>query len=1082
MENLDIQGRKSELRQLLKLVNQAKSGQSKSLLLTGDAGIGKSALLSTFSTLARKELYCRVIEVQHYALSSPEHFFLGVLDQFLQDADKILDDALVAINDLTVTLEIKWEKQDLIRAVSLLQLHDTTGAGSQASAQLQLVKSIKSQLSFTKKLKFSTNDTIKKLVDLIVHPWVIVAASLLTPSHPLLRETFEYAQALRKTLEKGTQSSTSSTTLQLTTTDNQTTPDSPLQSIDELALSSDELPKQPLPSPSVTTETSAASPMVKHLVAFMRFINQRINHLDSAVLIVVDEWDRIRQADSTATIKQFVAEWISILNEHKSDHTMVVLAARTEGESYTLAGALYNQFRVKMLLEPLSDRCCQYLLKKELYETHAHIEEPVHQKVFQLSQGNPFWHLKMASCIKERINSSPVARLDLAFFDKLGIDDLDGLLELLFTRLKLHFLTSENKLYKVIAALIKSFQHEPFSTTNAIQEISLSQNLDESYVFEVLRVLYRYNFLILVQPSSPHDTARKTDPLYSLQSRFIVEFLEAKTRFIETDISTDDKLMYLKKVIPLSIKSGDLDREKTMEVLSLAKAIGNDDIIDFLATVFKEAYNEEKPVVRVNAVNNLALIDSPETRDVLYLAMKDSSSMVREYAAKNLSIFSDRVKDTETVNTVIQCMLHASDDESESVRSEVYRTLFKYRFSRDLTQVFIKGMSDASHAVRLSSLQGLADADSQSGFVLNALLDASTDAHAEIRRYACIGLQRFDAPEAIDSITKMMQGDPDPSIRAIAAEALNDTGDPEAFSTIVNTLKTDVSEDVKISIVRTLGKRQNYQSEETLQQLLQSIQVEEMPALAWTLIRSLSNIAITQKTLDFLKSLNHHVSNNIIQSSLTLAIRIIQARLTSDSDSSPFSHDKPAETRQDSFHPAPPDADEANTVDVFPSDSEFIEEDDVLSTDLDALSVEDLEVEAYNNPSTDKEHLEEENLNPSFNDEKTHHPPLLESHPQTAQLGTEDCYTPDETKDNSLVEPEQEEPDYPIGNDDSPQSHNRLAEKPEERYSHASFLQEVEALNIVPPPARSVMTVARRKMTTTPKNQASERFDIPFEH
>ncbi|MEM0951380.1 MAG: HEAT repeat domain-containing protein [Cyanobacteria bacterium P01_H01_bin.74] len=878
-----LQGRDSELRQLVKLLNQAKAGQAKSVLLTGDAGMGKTALIQAFEDSVKQRQQSRVVSVVADHWEKPEHIFSEIMGQVLQEADLLLDDAMASITSITTALNIQWTKADLIRAVSLIQLHDALGTPHQVNGHKQLIKSIRSQLPFTKKLNFSINDTIKKLVDLIVHPWVIVAAGLLSQGNTEVNQAvdaYKYYKSQNQEPENA-QSEKYDPDYSLSKKSSETLP--ALSQVLDKASQDESVGNVDYSSSLGLNESVSGSVLQHHLVAVVRYICLNIHHLDSALLIIIDEWDRIMDKPQAAVLKKFMADWLTLLSAHKDDHFMLVLCARTDGESYTLAGDLYQHFRTKLLLNQLTPKDCKYILKAALYDHQVMVTAPVHQAIYTLSRGNPFWHKKIASCIQERLSSQPLSTIDLPFFEKLGIDTVEGLLEVIFTRLKLHFITTENQLYKVIAVLIKQFHSTAFQTLQAIQEISVAQHVAESYVFEVLRVLYRYDFLV---QHAPGKAGTAGDPLYGFQSRFVVEFLNKKTRFIQTDISTDEKLIYLKKIIPLSVKSGELDREKTMEVLSLGKAMGNEEIADYLTQIFIDAFSETKPIVRVNAINNLALIDSKRSRETLYAATSDSSSMVREYAVKNLSGLADKTKEPDDIHKIIQCLLSVSNDDSESVRNEVFNTLFKFRFSHDLTQVFIKGMTDNSHAVRLSSLQSLAESDNQSGFLMNTLLDAALDKHPDIRRYACIGLQRFSTPEAVDCLLNLMKTDPEPGIRSLSADILSGMNNETAFMAMVAMLKHDESEDVKISIVRTLGKKESRQNEAILQEVFQTISHEAMPALSWMLIRSLSYIASTQKTWDLLNALQPTLSNSIVKGSIINALKVIDKRIVSRSNES----------------------------------------------------------------------------------------------------------------------------------------------------------------------------------------------------
>lgn len=950
LENVAIQGRKTELRQLLKLLNLAKTGQPKAALITGDAGIGKTALLETFTSLVYEGVYCRVLDMGKMTLQSPEEVYVSLIEKLQAEANDILDEALVAVNEITHELDLRWERQDLVRAIALVKLQESIG-GKEAISQEQLVKAIRSQVPAVKKLKFSVNESIEKLVDLIVNPWVMVATSLLNPMSPPLQEAIKLAETLRdnnfslpdeaklsqllneprpavhpapepvsarepfppisdpEVIERGGTESLKSLPTIIDTefgvifeegvrpigeTDFQSTSlvptHHPTTSHASSSLSSGsasytparaEIPAKPI-----------KDPLIKHLMTVFNFVNATIENIDSALLLIIDEWDRIQHTPQQNELKEFFSELLYQITEQKNYHFMAVIAARTEGESYTLGGAMYNHFRTKLLLDALNESACRKLIRNPLKDIGVELDEEVNHRIFKLSKGNPFWQLKIGTYMKERVEGNRLRHVDMNFFDKLGIDQVNSLFELSFTRLKLTFLNDEESLYKVIAALIKLFGEERFSANRAIKEISASQGFTDGYVFEVLRALFRHDFIRQVEISHQErrktdgraleDRSRKHDPYYTIQSRFILEFLKEKTRTIETDISTDEKIMYLKKVIPLSVKSGDLDREKTMEVLALGDAMGNGELVTFLEDIFIEYLHDDKPVVRVTALNNIALIDSQRAREALFNTIRDRDSMVREYAARNLSMLSQKSSsDPNLASKIIDAMLQAIDDESEAVRAQVYTTISKYRWHRDLTSVFIKGMSDACDAVRLTSIKNLADADIESPYIFTTLMDAIKDTLPDVRRYACIGLQRFPGAESIEAIVRILQTDTDSAIRALAADSLSRMEDNKAFIALVNALRKEAAEDVKLAVVRALGKRRGWQTEAVLQEALQSADWEHMPVFTWACVRSLGQVGGTERSLGLLKELKGRVKNQnqIINSAIELAIQRISEHI-----------------------------------------------------------------------------------------------------------------------------------------------------------------------------------------------------------
>jgi len=613
LENVPIQGRKTELRQLLKLLNLAKTGQPKAALITGDSGIGKTALLDTFTQLVTEGVYCRVLNLGKMTMASPEVVYVSLIDKLQAEANSILDDALVAVNEITRELDLRWERHDLARAIALVKLQESIG-GKGAVSQEQLVKAIRSQVPTVKKLKFSVNESIQKLVDLIVNPWVMIATSLLTPMSPALQEAIQLADTLRNNnfvlpqeqklanlLNQNEYGSVPTSVVEappvvkpIEQARPYREPLPPVNDADfeeilkpapvkklpllvdpELNMIFDEAnrhaeghgsllngeqtsyhPPAVISAPEVVSHPvdngsygivrldaparPIKDPLIRHLMTVFNFINSAINQMDSGLLIVLDEWDRTQDISRLSDLKEFFSELVLQITEQKNYHFMIVMTARTEGESYTLGGTLYNHFRTKLLLDVLHESACRKLTRNLFKESGVDLDEEIHHRLFRLSRGNPFWHLKMATYMKERVESHRIRQVDQEFFDKLGIDSIRSLFELSFTRLKLTFLNDEESLYKIIAALLKHFGEEPFSANQAIREISTSQGFTDGYVFEVLRALFRHDFIRLLgnSPSeqamlqrvseSSGDGSRSRDPLYSVQSRFILEFLEEK--------------------------------------------------------------------------------------------------------------------------------------------------------------------------------------------------------------------------------------------------------------------------------------------------------------------------------------------------------------------------------------------------------------------------------------------------------------------------------------------------------------------------------------------------------------------------
>ena len=941
LEHVNLHGRKTELRQLLKLLNLAKSGQFKASLVLGDAGIGKTALLSAFLEVVREGIYCRVITLNAGQFQSPEAFYVAFMDQCRQEANAILEDALIAVNMITQTLDIHWTRDDLDRAISLVKLQETVG-GQESIRQEKLVKAIQSQVSLLKKLKFSVNESIHRLVDLIVNPWVLLASNLLNPTTVPMQDAIRLADTLRKR-QNHHDPAEEEVSFARPQTDLTPLPPEPMeieepiepdmskpftlapetppslvagtagmvtestalilpeqQDWDLDAMTDIERVSNPRPVSPPAAEPSGLAdrieptvrpvrhPVLKSLLNVLNQINASIQNVDTALLLCVDDWDRIQDQAGGTGLREFFSELLAQLNDSRQMHLMIVTAARCEGESYTLGGALYNHFKTKLLLEPLGEQACRKILKSTLKTQGLDVEESVVQQVHRLSLGNPYWHRKAARYLSERALAGNYRFITADFFEKLSLTELKTLSDLMFTRLKMDFLDDEKSLYTVIAALLKQVGEGVFSFNRTVVEISTSQGLSDSYVASVMRALIRYDWLEWVEDDEletrpDHRPDKNRNRLCRVQGRPSFEYLFEKTKTIETDISTDEKLGYLKRIIPLSVLSGELDREKTLEVLALSEALNYPEIVPFLEETFMQALQDERAIVRVTALNNVALLDSPRSREILFQAVQDEDSMVREYATRNLALLAQKTTDPTLGNRIMETLMPIVDDESEAVRAQVYGTLSRYRWHRDVVHIFVKGVGDACNPVRVISVQNLAELakseEVDSPYIHGSLLDALNDRLPEVRRHACLGLQKYPTPETVSALVQVLQSDPDHNIRRIAAEVLSRSGDETALQALIQALRHQPDEDVKLAVVRAFGKRQGWQYESILIDALQSANAELMPVFTWGCIQALGQVANSERALSVLSEFRKLLTNTLLISSIDAARQKIKARM-----------------------------------------------------------------------------------------------------------------------------------------------------------------------------------------------------------
>lgn len=118
---------------------------------------------------------------------------------------------------------------------------------------------------------------------------------------------------------------------------------------------------------------------------------------------------------------------------------------------------------------------------------------------------------------------------------------------------------------------------------------------------------------------------------------------------------------------------------------------------------------------------------------------------------------------------------------------------------------------------RLTAIEDLADEDA--GKALPPLLSALSDKDPRIRAAAAEALGEVGDPSAIEPLGKALTGDDDSDVREAAAEALGELGLPNAVPVLRAGLK-DTDSDVREAVVDALGDIGGLEAERVLRQAL----------------------------------------------------------------------------------------------------------------------------------------------------------------------------------------------------------------------------------------------------------------------
>lgn len=897
LEETGLLGRKVDLGQLIKWLKLSKNGQAKSVLISGDPGIGKSALLNAFVNLAQQGRYGRVLDLRETELTSPQALYLAIVEQLVRDGEVILEKALVRVNALNRDLGLFWSREDLYEALSLVRINDSAGETKAVLSQEPLIKKIRESLSLLKKLTPNTQDHIEAVVSILVDPWLQVAKALCSASDRSVYDAVQYCTVLRTRQAEAPElpqetspevpEDASSEDLSPPLAQNQ--PDEPPESPTANLSEDQPLPVAPLAAsvdPHFIKRPKTDKNLTRHLHHLLEFINRYILAIDSTLLIVLDDWDRILDLPETQRegLKSFLFDILEDASERRGTnrhrHLMVCVAARNEGLSYTLGGSLYNAFQHKLLLAGLPDFTRSNYFLEPLQKAGIQVEASLVNRISTMTSGNPFWLNKMRQFILAWAQANDIQRLTETQFMDLGFNTLDDLLEYSFCRIKLSFLHEEELFLQILRELLNRVHLRAFSVPSIMSEIQNRLGVSESQIFQTLRGLFVHGFLVETQPAADGF------PIYQFQSRQVLDFLSRKTAPLQQEVPSDEQLVYLKRIIPLSLKAGELDRQKTQEIIAMNEALGNDDMTVFLENTFLEHIDDADPRVRITALDNLTALPSEKTIQVILACLDDSESEVREQATRSLTALieqSIRLRTHTHDELIIGALSERLEDDSDTVRAEVYTTLAQFTWQPALIGTFIKGLSDTSDTVRLKAIEALSTFDQVPSVLKKHFIAALEDSFWEVRKVACQALEKYMGTDILDTLVRVLQEDPEAEVRTVAARVLCQTESTRVLTALDEALRRDPNEDVRIAVARSLGKWKGWPVDPVERIFLEFLQkAHQQPATVhWMCVQSLANIGETHLALDALGALKEYSRNEIVLMSIDIAARKIADRMRS---------------------------------------------------------------------------------------------------------------------------------------------------------------------------------------------------------
>jgi HEAT repeat protein/energy-coupling factor transporter ATP-binding protein EcfA2 len=903
LDECGLFGRRYDVKSLLKWFNMARSGQTKTVLITGDEGVGKTRLLQTLEEVCLKANYGQVLDLRGIYHVSGERLYCHLLDALNNLAEQLLEQALAQLCDLPTDLGLSWDFVMLKESLQLVKPLDQKSKVVDLSQQEALVRKIRSQIPVSQKLKRDITPELERIVGILSNPWLSIAHGILSQDHPSIQKAYRYkeslkprmlmkenkvARALNELLEEGSVDGSGETSSEVDVADNV----SPDVSVAQAKLVKTSAPVRKEPSDAEEDKTTQ-SEMVRHLMKVMQFINNYLRQSDSALLILMDDWQdvAILPESDREGLKRFVSSWLTALTEANNFYVMVCLATRPEGQSYSLGGELYSRFYQKLLLAPLPEMAFKKLLLDPLKQHGIQLDLALSEELFTISRGNPFWLTQCRRFIEDWSEVTERKTMALTDFQEMGIHSLSDFLELGFTRIKLQFMHQEDRFLDCLERLLEQYERRPFLVQDVIQLLSDSPSFSQQFIFDVMRGLYKNHFINEVALQG----GRNEDPVYMFDSRIVVEFLRQKMQELQPKVTPQDQLHFLKQVIPLSLRSGELSREKTQELIAMNRVLGNTEMTEFLENVFTNSLKDPSPSVRSSALRNLAAIPTETTMDRILGCLEDWDESVRVCALENMSILMDfqgighGFVTQEVLTRIWAALSLRTSDDSSALRGLAYQTLGKLHWYADAEGLLLQGTEDTDGSVRLLALEALLKMDAMSEAVAPHLLRLLKDPDQPVRILASKAITRImesfpelnlaqgDLPEIVSSF---IADESDPKVKMAFIQSLHVRFSAALVQSLIRIYEKETSEDVQVAILRLFAKAHGVANgvlEPFLWNLIEKPQTTPL-ALVWAAVKALAQVADKTESLEKLRHLKEHTASDILWVAIDSAIKQIQNR------------------------------------------------------------------------------------------------------------------------------------------------------------------------------------------------------------
>ena len=892
-------GREAEQQQLLKLLSYCQTGQGKSVLVLGAEGIGKSALLHAFTREAERLTQTPSIILPVTAPTSLAELAGRLVNSVYHLAQEQAYQRLSQIQVLLSQLGFSWTETQVLELLKPF-FEDPDLQTRPDAFEEGLALYLNNSLSFFKKLNPNSDRLIEQVIQQLNQPWLLIYAGfelgLLSPVADCRRLIQQWAEwsASPGHPHSESPSEESPEILAEETVEDDSDAFAPTSNVIGLSHVSTTTLQRPESSEEVVS--NEVNQIARATANVFLAVSQILAIYKQAFILGLDQWDSIADLglQTQSELKSFLNGVLRYTTDSAQFHGLIMLACRSEQESYLISNDLYNRFRQKLLLGPIEPSMQNRILAETIAPYGMQLEETVEEELYHLTRGNPALLQLLIPLLETYVSAiqhNPKAVIDYRTYrEHFAVNRATEWVDLLLNQLHLSFVGASVSIDPLLTKLVAHYARRPFS---AEQLVALSdQPLSRSDFKTLIERLVRFGFIV----PYPEPADANSPKQYWFTSAFTLSILQQRLCPVQIDMPLADKVHSLKRIIPLSIESGEMDYEKVLNILSMAATLDDTDLAAYLEGTMINAFHStpSEPIKR-SLLNGLAAFASDNAIETIRTALHSSSLTLQEYACRQLleclqTMSAPPAQMPQIIEDVCELAKHAPTPNHAAVQQAAYALLIHYPQFGSLTRVrFEEGLNSPDTLVQLLSIHGLSQLGVQTLDFIHKTQILINDPHCDLTlaQAAMSALEGFDYHHMMPILTDFLETQTENPLWNDGLKLMLSIEPAQALPWVEQTLAhPETDPEIKLYLLRHLGSERSSEYENAIIRYIARARHNPIePELRWMAIRSLGWIGYSRESYDILLAQQALcASDPILSQTLQFAIQQLAKRLSIDEE------------------------------------------------------------------------------------------------------------------------------------------------------------------------------------------------------